>query len=94
VTGVDSSLPALEIADKNALLNQSEIEWIEANAFDLLKDYSSPDTQYDTIVLDRRLRQDEENLETARALQGAQPPALKMLRPAGRWSPAPAPTRE
>ena len=43
VTGVDSSRPALEVADQNAALNQplAEIEWIEANAFDLLKDYSA-----------------------------------------------------
>src|SRR6202163_3955115 len=67
VTGVDSSRPALEVADQNATLNQSllgsnergsnEIEWIEANAFDLLKDYSSPARPHephrsDTIVLD------------------------------------------
>src|SRR5271169_5497683 len=57
VTGVDSSRPALEVADQNAalnhlLLNGKEIEWIEANAFDLLKDYSSSDRHYDTIVLD------------------------------------------
>jgi 23S rRNA (cytosine1962-C5)-methyltransferase len=41
VTGVDSSRPALEVADRNALLNHREVEWIEANAFDLLKDYSA-----------------------------------------------------
>src|SRR6202049_5283221 len=45
ITGVDSSRPALELADQNAALNhrerQPEIQWIEANAFDLLKDYSS-----------------------------------------------------
>src|SRR4029077_19765462 len=57
VTGVDSSRPALEIADQNAALNQKqfkhkEIEWIEANAFDLLKDYAAPNRRYDTIVLD------------------------------------------
>jgi len=40
VTGVDSSRPALEVADQNAALNHREIEWIEANAFDLLKDYA------------------------------------------------------
>ena len=28
VSGVDSSRPALEVADRNALLNQHEIEWI------------------------------------------------------------------
>src|SRR5580693_6615309 len=57
VTGVDSSRPALEVADQNAALNrgdpnQPEIEWIEANAFDLLKDYAASGERYDTIVLD------------------------------------------
>jgi 23S rRNA (cytosine1962-C5)-methyltransferase len=52
VAGVDSSRPALEVADRNAALNGREIEWIEANAFDLLKDYSVSGKQYDTIVLD------------------------------------------
>src|SRR6266446_143474 len=32
VTGVDSSRPALEMAEQNASLNRREIEWIEANA--------------------------------------------------------------
>src|SRR6266496_3165311 len=40
VIGVDSSRPALERAERNAALNGREIEWIEANAFDLLRDYS------------------------------------------------------
>src|SRR5580704_3537218 len=31
VTGVDSSRPALEVADRNATLNGREIEWIEGN---------------------------------------------------------------
>lgn len=57
VTGVDSSRPALEVADRNAALNREllggrEMEWIEANAFDLLKDYAAANRQYDTIVLD------------------------------------------
>src|SRR5215471_10164165 len=50
VTGVDSSRPALEVADQNAALNQRNLEWIEANAFDLLKDYSASHRLYDTIV--------------------------------------------
>ena len=37
----DTSRPALEMADENAALNGHEIEWVEANAFDLLKDYST-----------------------------------------------------
>src|ERR1700693_2466173 len=41
VTGVDSSRPALVVADRNAALNGLDIEWMEASAFDLLKDYAS-----------------------------------------------------
>ncbi len=52
VAGVDSSRPALEVADRNATLNSREIEWIEANAFDLLRDYADAGRRYDTIVLD------------------------------------------
>ena len=52
VTGVDSSRPALETAEKNAALNGRELEWIEANAFDLLREYSAANRRYDTIVLD------------------------------------------
>jgi 23S rRNA (cytosine1962-C5)-methyltransferase len=57
VAGVDSSRPALEVAEQNEQLNRAdhscgEIEWIEANAFDLLKDYATAARQYDTIVLD------------------------------------------
>jgi len=45
VTGVDSSRPALEAAEQNVALNPGtpEIEWIEGNAFDLLKDTPPPD---------------------------------------------------
>jgi 23S rRNA (cytosine1962-C5)-methyltransferase len=52
VTGIDSSRPALEMAEKNATLNGRELEWIEANAFDLLREYSAANRRYDTIVLD------------------------------------------
>src|ERR1700686_3719786 len=52
VTGVDSSRPALEMAEKNAALNGRELEWIEANAFDLLREYAASGRRYDTIVLD------------------------------------------
>ena len=85
VTGVDSSRPALEIADKNALLNQFEIDWIEANAFDLLKDYSAAGRQYDTLVLDPpAFAKSRKNLETAlRGYKELNLRALKMLRPGG-----------
>ncbi len=85
VTGVDSSRPALEIADRNAALNGREIEWIEANAFDLLKDYSAAGRQYDTIVLDPpAFAKTRKNLDTAlRGYKELNLRALKMLRSGG-----------
>ena len=83
VTGVDSSRPALEVADRNALLNHREVEWIEANAFDLLKDYSAAGRQYDIIVLDPpAFAKTRKNLDTAlRGYKELNLRALKMLRP-------------
>jgi len=85
VTGVDSSRPALEVADRNAALNGREIEWIEANAFDLLRDYASAGRQYDTIVLDPpAFAKSKSTLETAlRGYKELNLRALKMLRPGG-----------
>jgi 23S rRNA (cytosine1962-C5)-methyltransferase len=90
LTGVDSSRPALEVADRNAALNrrdpnQPEIEWIEANAFDLLKDYSASGQRYDTIVLDPPAFAKSKR-DLAAALRGYKElnlRALKMLRPGG-----------
>ena len=85
VTGVDSSRPALEVADQNAALNKLEIEWIEANAFDLLKDYASSNRQYDTIVLDPpAFAKTKRDLDSAlRGYKELNLRALKMLRPGG-----------
>ncbi len=85
VTGVDSSRPALEAADQNAALNSREIEWIEANAFDLLKDYATAGRQYDTIVLDPpAFAKSRRNLDTAmRGYKELNLRALKMLRRGG-----------
>lgn len=57
VTGVDVSLAALEQAERNEKANRAqmkcgEIEWMEADAFELLKDYSAQGQSYDCIVLD------------------------------------------
>ena len=85
VTGVDSSRPALEVADRNAALNSREIEWVEANAFDLLRDYADSGRRYDTIVLDPpAFAKSKANLETAlRGYKELNLRALKMLRPGG-----------
>ena len=87
---VDSSRPALEVADQNAALNrrdqrQLEIEWIEANAFDLLKDYSASGQRYDTIVLDPpAFAKTKRDLDAAlRGYKELNLRALKMLRPGG-----------
>jgi 23S rRNA (cytosine1962-C5)-methyltransferase len=85
VTGVDSSRPALEMAEKNAALNGRELEWIEANAFDLLRDYAAANRRYDTIVLDPpAFAKTKRDLE--KALGGYKElnlRAMKMLRPGG-----------
>ncbi len=62
VTGVDASRSALEAADRNLLLNPSitsDVEWLEADAFDYLRHLddtarksNSPDDIFDAIVLD------------------------------------------
>ena len=85
VTGVDSSRPALEVADRNATLNNREIEWVEANAFDLLRDYADAGRRYDTVVLDPpAFAKSKTNLETAlRGYKELNLRALKMLRPGG-----------
>ena len=85
VSGVDSSRPALEVADRNAALNGQEVEWIEANAFDLLRDYASAGEQYDTVVLDPpAFAKSKSNLQTAlRGYKELNLRAMKMLRPGG-----------
>jgi len=85
VTGVDSSRPALETAEQNAGLNGHEIEWIEANAFDLLRDYSDAGKKYDCIVLDPpAFAKSRRDLPTAlRGYKELNLRALKMLRPSG-----------
>ncbi len=60
VTGVDASRAALEAADRNLECNphlRAETDWIEADAFDLMRAYDesvrgSSGGQYDAIVLD------------------------------------------
>jgi 23S rRNA (cytosine1962-C5)-methyltransferase len=55
VTGVDASRAALEVADSNLELNPgiaAEVDWIEADAFELLREYDATGQRFDTIVLD------------------------------------------
>jgi 23S rRNA (cytosine1962-C5)-methyltransferase len=85
VTGVDSSRPALEMAEKNATLNGRELEWIEANAFDLLREYAAAGRHYDAIVLDPpAFAKTKRDLEKAMGgYKELNLRAMKMLRPGG-----------
>jgi 23S rRNA (cytosine1962-C5)-methyltransferase len=89
VTALDSSREALEMAEQNEKLNSAagrpEVEWIEANAFDLLKDYAAAGKQYDTIVLDPpAFAKSKRNLPAAmRGYKELNLRALRMLRPGG-----------
>jgi 23S rRNA (cytosine1962-C5)-methyltransferase len=88
VTGIDVSHAALEVAERNLAANPgltASVDWIEANAFDLLRDWSESGAQYDTIVLDPPAF-----AKSKRAVEGAlrgykelNLRALKMLRPGG-----------
>jgi 23S rRNA (cytosine1962-C5)-methyltransferase len=89
VTAVDISREVLEVAEQNEKLNagvnKREIEWIEANAFDLLKDYAAAGRQYDIIVLDPpAFAKSKKHLAAAmRGYKEMNLRALKMLKPGG-----------
>lgn len=86
VLAVDSSAQALEQAGENARLNGwTNIEWREANAFDLLRALERDGRRFDTIVLDPpAFAKQKQNL--TRALAGYKEinlRALRLLSPGG-----------
>ena len=89
VTALDISREMLEVAEQNeklnAAANRPEIEWIEANAFDLLKDYAAAGRQYDLIVLDPpAFAKSKKHLAAAmRGYKELNLRALRMLKPGG-----------
>jgi 23S rRNA (cytosine1962-C5)-methyltransferase len=53
VTALDISGTAIEAARRNAELNgMTNVEFIETNVFDKLRDYDDAEERFDTIVLD------------------------------------------
>jgi 23S rRNA (cytosine1962-C5)-methyltransferase len=56
VTGVDASRASLEAADRNLARNaaalRAEVDWVEADAFELLRDWQPAGERFDAIVLD------------------------------------------
>ena len=89
VIGIDTSRASLEVAERNLEANRdrakAEVEWIEADAFELLRDWSDGGQRFDTIVLDPPAF-----AKSRRAVEGAlrgykelNLRALKMVRPGG-----------
>jgi 23S rRNA (cytosine1962-C5)-methyltransferase len=93
VTGVDASRASLEVAERNLAANRSrgtidsgaEVDWVEGDAFEILRDWSQAGEIFDVIVLDPPAF-----AKTKRAVEGAlrgykelNLRALKMLRPGG-----------
>ncbi len=92
VTGVDASRAALEVADRNLTLNlarkpglAAHVDWIEADAFELLRDHEAAGRHYDTIVLDPpAFAKSSRAAESAmRGYKELNLRAIKMLRPGG-----------
>ncbi len=53
VRAVDASAPALALAARNAELNGlTNVEWIEGNAFDLLRAWARTTERFDVVVVD------------------------------------------
>jgi 23S rRNA (cytosine1962-C5)-methyltransferase len=86
VTAVDVSGEALAVAEKNRLLNaQKPIEWVEADAFELMRKYAGENRRYETIVIDPpAFAKSKKNAEDAlRGYKELNLQALKMLRNGG-----------
>ena len=89
VTGVDASHASLEVAEQNLVANRAqikaEVDWVEGDAFQILRDWSEAGESFDAIVLDPPAF-----AKTKRAVEGAlrgykemNLRALKMIRPGG-----------
>ncbi|MGA8042910.1 MAG: class I SAM-dependent rRNA methyltransferase, partial [Terracidiphilus sp.] len=89
VTGVDASRASLEVAERNLEANRAKlagnVDWVEADAFELLRGWSDAGERFDTIVLDPPAF-----AKTKRAVEGAlrgykelNLRALQMLQPGG-----------
>ena len=89
VMGVDASRSSLEVAERNLEANRSlltgQVDWVEGDAFEILRGWSEAGESFDTIVLDPPAF-----AKSQRAVEGAlrgykelNLRALKMLRPGG-----------
>jgi 23S rRNA (cytosine1962-C5)-methyltransferase len=89
VTGIDASCASLEVAERNLAANRprltAQVDWVEGDAFEILRDWSEAGEKFDAIVLDPPAF-----AKSVRAVEGAlrgykelNLRALKMLRPGG-----------
>jgi len=89
VTGIDTSRASLEVAEENLLANRERVsaavDWVEGDAFQILRDWSAAGEQFDAIVLDPPAF-----AKSKRAVEGAlrgykelNLRGLKMTRPGG-----------
>ena len=89
VTGIDASRASLEVAERNFEANRrrltAQVDWVEGDAFQILRDWSDAGERFDAIVLDPPAF-----AKSQRAVEGAlrgykelNLRALKMLRPGG-----------
>jgi 23S rRNA (cytosine1962-C5)-methyltransferase len=85
VIAVDISGAALEQAGRNAGLNSLALELVEANVFDLLREYEIAGERFDTIVLDPpAFAKNRASVDSAvRGYNEINLRALKLLNPAG-----------
>jgi len=90
VTGIDASRASLEVAERNLEANRDtigdkEVDWVEGDAFEILRDWSNAGERFDALVLDPPAF-----AKSKRAVEGAlrgykelNLRALKMLSPGG-----------
>jgi 23S rRNA (cytosine1962-C5)-methyltransferase len=86
VTAVDISAEALGVAEQNRTLNeQKAIEFVQADAFELMRQYADSDRRYETVVLDPpAFAKSRKSAEDAlRGYKELNLRALKMLRNGG-----------
>jgi 23S rRNA (cytosine1962-C5)-methyltransferase len=89
VTGIDASRASLEVAERNLAANRArlsaEVDWVEGDAFQILRGWSEAGENFDAIVLDPpAFAKSRHAVEGAlRGYKELNLRALKMLNPGG-----------
>lgn len=88
VTLVESSAPVLELARRNfrhGVLEEARVEYVEGQAFSVLRGYRAQGRRFDVIVLDppKFARRESEVKRAARAYKDVNLLAFQLLQPGG-----------